>query len=52
MSEPECPICGKPVDAKYHPFCSARCKLVDLHRWMGEGYRVETEETDEDERPE
>jgi endogenous inhibitor of DNA gyrase (YacG/DUF329 family) len=22
------------------PFCSARCRLIDLGRWLGEGYRI------------
>lgn len=35
-----CPICGKPVDDKVKPFCSARCRQVDLHRWLSEGYRI------------
>lgn len=39
-----CPVCGKPPDAKYRPFCSARCQAVDLNRWLGEVYRVETPE--------
>jgi endogenous inhibitor of DNA gyrase (YacG/DUF329 family) len=40
-----CPTCGKPaVTAKYRPFCSARCKQVDLGRWFSGTYRVETEE--------
>lgn len=45
-----CPICGKPPAAKYTPFCSSRCAQVDLNRWLGETYRVQTEELpDEDE---
>jgi len=39
-----CPICGKPADDRYRPFCSRRCADVDLHRWLGEGYRVPTDE--------
>ncbi|HEY1721272.1 MAG TPA: DNA gyrase inhibitor YacG [Magnetospirillaceae bacterium] len=35
-----CPICGKPLDSRYSPFCSARCKQVDLARWLGEVYVV------------
>ena len=35
-----CPICGKPSLQKYHPFCSARCADVDLHRWLGGRYAV------------
>lgn len=39
-----CPICGKPAVAKYRPFCSGRCAMVDLGRWFGGGYRVPTDE--------
>jgi endogenous inhibitor of DNA gyrase (YacG/DUF329 family) len=35
-----CPICGRPVEPKYKPFCSARCADVDLNRWLGGVYRV------------
>ena len=42
-----CPLCGKPSQQKYHPFCSARCADVDLNRWLGGHYAVPTEdETD------
>jgi endogenous inhibitor of DNA gyrase (YacG/DUF329 family) len=32
-----------------YPFCSPRCKLIDLGRWLGEeyGYRVESETPEE-----
>jgi len=33
-----CPICGKPADQSFHPFCSRRCADVDLNRWLGEIY--------------
>ncbi len=39
----KCPSCGKPVEGKdnpFRPFCSERCKLVDLSRWVSEEYRV------------
>jgi uncharacterized protein len=39
----KCPTCGKPAEWKdnpYRPFCSERCKLVDLGRWVNEEYRV------------
>ena len=39
-----CPICGKPASARHTPFCSRRCADVDLHRWLGEGYRIPTDE--------
>jgi uncharacterized protein len=35
-----CPICGKPTLPETRPFCSRRCKDVDLARWLGEVYRV------------
>jgi len=45
-----CPICGTPVPptAAQYPFCSARCRLVDLGKWMGGDYRVSrgTEQAD------
>jgi len=36
----KCPICGKPVQAAFRPFCSDRCKQIDLNRWLSEAYRV------------
>jgi endogenous inhibitor of DNA gyrase (YacG/DUF329 family) len=47
-----CPICGKPAVAKYRPFCSERCAMVDLGRWFSGSYRVPTDEKAEDEAPE
>lgn len=43
-----CPICGKAAAAAHDPFCSARCKQVDLGRWLNGTYRVETDEKPED----
>jgi endogenous inhibitor of DNA gyrase (YacG/DUF329 family) len=41
-----CPICHGATlpraQNKAAPFCSPRCKLVDLGRWLDERYRVET----------
>ena len=46
-----CPICGKPPVQPHAPFCSARCREVDLGRWLIGRYVVETEEgPDADER--
>jgi uncharacterized protein len=39
-----CPICGKPVDPKHRPFCSARCRTIDLGRWLKGDYRIPTTE--------
>jgi len=30
----------RPVDERYKPFCSQRCRLLDLARWVDGGYRV------------
>ena len=35
-----CPICGKSAAARHRPFCSHRCALIDLGRWLGGNYRV------------
>ena len=43
-SNKPCPICGKPPAEKYTPFCSSRCADVDLHRWLGGVYTVESNE--------
>jgi uncharacterized protein len=36
----KCPVCGKPRDPAYRPFCSRRCADVDLARWLREDYVV------------
>ncbi|MGA8999198.1 MAG: DNA gyrase inhibitor YacG, partial [Pseudolabrys sp.] len=33
-----CPICGKPVEPAFKPFCSKRCADIDLHRWLSGVY--------------
>ncbi|WP_040566190.1 DNA gyrase inhibitor YacG [Magnetospirillum molischianum] len=43
-----CPICGTPATPDLRPFCSKRCADVDLHRWLGGVYRVETNERSEE----
>ncbi|WP_375449932.1 DNA gyrase inhibitor YacG [uncultured Devosia sp.] len=35
-----CPICGKPAQDKFRPFCSARCADVDLNRWLTGSYVI------------
>jgi endogenous inhibitor of DNA gyrase (YacG/DUF329 family) len=39
-----CPICRKPVEpeSKFYPFCSERCRLIDLGNWATEKYRIST----------
>ncbi|WP_373503823.1 DNA gyrase inhibitor YacG [Aestuariivirga sp.] len=49
-----CPICQKPSQQKFHPFCSNRCAQIDLNRWFGGNYAipVKDDESDEDEQRE
>lgn len=42
-TERRCPVCKKPAAAEFRPFCSARCKDIDLHRWFGEHYALPAE---------
>ncbi|MBN9547252.1 MAG: DNA gyrase inhibitor YacG [Alphaproteobacteria bacterium] len=35
-----CPVCGKPGEAAYAPFCSRRCADIDLGRWLKGGYVI------------
>ena len=40
----KCLICNGEVSPKHKPFCSMRCKDIDLGKWFNENYRVQTEE--------
>jgi endogenous inhibitor of DNA gyrase (YacG/DUF329 family) len=35
-----CPECGRPSSRDTFPFCSPRCKSVDLHRWLSGSYVI------------
>lgn len=43
-----CPTCGKPVswtpESLYRPFCSERCRNIDLGAWAAEEYRMPEQE--------
>ena len=47
-----CPRCAKPVhlgpESPFRPFCSERCKMIDLGAWASEEYRVAVKGDDED----
>ena len=48
----KCPICGKPAVQASKPFCSERCRDVDLNRWLSGSYVVPGRpEADEDADP-
>lgn len=50
MNDPVCVYCRtRPVDPRWQPFCSERCKLADLGRWLSGDYRVPADETPADE---
>jgi endogenous inhibitor of DNA gyrase (YacG/DUF329 family) len=50
-----CPQCGTGIEwtpeNRYRPFCSERCKMIDLGAWATERYRVPVTETDDAEVP-
>jgi endogenous inhibitor of DNA gyrase (YacG/DUF329 family) len=43
-----CPECGKPSARETYPFCSVRCKEIDLNRWLKGAYVIPARD-DEDE---
>jgi hypothetical protein len=44
-SAPVCTTCKHPIgkDRTFLPFCSARCRQVDLGKWLNEEYRMPSE---------
>jgi len=39
----KCPICRKETtwnNNPFRPFCSERCRLIDLGKWASDGYRI------------
>lgn len=44
-----CPICDKPTEKAYRPFCSSRCANVDLGRWLNGSYTLPGDEVALDE---
>jgi len=44
----KCPICGKPATEASKPFCSERCRDVDLNRWLSDSYRIPAKDDEED----
>lgn len=45
---PKCPLCNQPLPydlrapnpPRYFPFCSEKCKLIDLDKWLSEEYYI------------
>ncbi len=42
MAGPRCPVCREAIErgVETFPFCSRRCRTIDLGDWLGESYRV------------
>ncbi|MBV9904988.1 MAG: DNA gyrase inhibitor YacG [Alphaproteobacteria bacterium] len=47
----QCPICGKPRDQKFKPFCSKRCADIDLSKWLKGEYSIPGAPIEEGEDP-
>jgi len=51
-----CPTCGRPVEwsesSPWRPFCTERCKLIDLGAWASEKHAIPGEEITEGEHTE
>ena len=49
-----CPICNQKITPEHYrhspfsPFCSERCKMIDLGNWLDQRYTVPTKEADQD----
>ena len=47
----KCPQCSKEYfyhDSKWRPFCSERCKMIDLGHWISETYSISSIENSTD----
>jgi uncharacterized protein len=44
----KCPICSRPTELKYRPFCSRRCADADLSRWLRGTYAIPDQVESED----
>lgn len=49
----KCPSCKKPVESGTpdFPFCSERCRLIDLGRWADEEFKIPVESEAPETRP-
>jgi endogenous inhibitor of DNA gyrase (YacG/DUF329 family) len=51
----KCPECGRPVpwssESTYRPFCSDRCRLIDLGAWLTEQHKIPDQSTEVGEIP-
>jgi len=40
QAKAKCPLCKRPTDPAFAPFCGRACRDRDLLAWLGEGYRL------------
>ena len=45
----KCPLCGKPAEDRFRPFCSRRCADLDLAHWLKGTYAIPAREAPESE---
>jgi endogenous inhibitor of DNA gyrase (YacG/DUF329 family) len=43
----KCPECGKASSRATYPFCSQRCKDIDLNRWLSGSYAIPVTEAED-----
>lgn len=50
MKKNQCPSCNKPINLDkenpFKPFCSEKCKLIDLGSWLSERYSIQDENSE------
>jgi endogenous inhibitor of DNA gyrase (YacG/DUF329 family) len=55
MASVSCPTCNRPVEwseaSPWRPFCSERCKLIDLGAWAAEKHAIPGDVPPPDEDP-
>ncbi|MDO6591648.1 DNA gyrase inhibitor YacG [Loktanella sp. D2R18] len=44
-----CPICKKPTETAFRPFCSKRCADIDLGKWFSGSYAIPAAASEDDE---
>lgn len=42
-----CPICSKPTETAFRPFCSKRCAAVDLAKWFSGSYAIPADDPED-----
>ena len=42
-----CPICDKPTEKSFRPFCSKRCADIDLGKWFTGGYAIPADDPED-----